>query len=625
MAEGKGGVGWHAVVTGVAAAWVRLSGLAREVAFAGFFGANAQTDAYNAAFRAAQIFRDLVAEGALSNAYVPIFAGTAEKEGLAGAWRLANALMGVLLMVLGTITLLTFFFAEGWIQLVASGFSDDPAKFDLAVLLTRVMSPFVAFVSLSSVFMGMLNVRGRFFLPAFAPSLLNVAVILGCIFGSTYEEWTGQPAIVAVGWATLVGGCLQFGVQLPALYKDGYKFRPHLKLHPDLRRMGAFVVPAVLITLTVQFNLLVESQLASRFGDGPVSYLFYGFRLVQLPASVVAVSVATAALVEASMAAARSDTPGVRNAIAQAFTLNSFLVMPAAAGMFLLAGPLVELAFERGAFGPDDTAATAGVVQMYATATWGLCAHRVLFPFYYAVGQPNFPMKVAIGLMVAKLPIALLIVYPLGFGYIGLPLSHAVLVTAETALLWWGLRMRVGAMPRQVWTDHARILVATAAMTGLLWVLRPWANHLMVLPVIGVSAGFYFVVSHIVGLPQARQVLGRFFRSRPKGLPPTVEESTQSALLALSNANVEQVEISGGVLVVTVAGGAVRVHALGGVLHADVEGAPTPGSATVQAVMRIGQGPPMLHGLIINGQAFQAEGDAVVAGKAAGPTLPVGG
>jgi len=620
-------VGRNAAVIAAAAALVRISGLVREIIFANYFGAGMSTDAYNAAFRAAQFFRELLAEGSLANVYVPIFAETEQKDGPPAAWRLANAFLGVLLLALGVITIGTFVFAEGWVYAVAWGFTEDPEKFQLTATLTRILAPFLATVSLASLCMGMLNVRGRFFLPAVAPATFNIAVIIACFFKGPWEAATGTDGILLVGIASVIGGAGQFLVQIPALLKEGWRIRPSLKGHPALKKLFMFMIPAFIGITTVQFNLLVESQLASRFGDGPVSYLQYAFRLVQLPNSIVAAAVGTAALAGLSTLVAAGRREDLPKALGEAVTLNSFLVLPASVGLYLLADPIISLMYERGEFSAADAQATASVLRMYAIATWGIGMHRVLLPCYYAIGHPWYAMGVAIGTMAAKLPIALLMVYTLGLGFIGLPLSHGVLVTAEVALLWWGLGSRAGGLPGKVYADHARMIVAATVMGGLLWVMRDHSHGMMLLPVVAVAGASYFVAAHLLGLTAPAKVLRRFMPGgRPKGLPPTVDPDTRANLGALLGSAQGSVELSGGVLTVEADAGRFEIRSAKGVLsvHRIGDGSGGGDPLPVQAVMRIGQGPPALHGVILDGTPYKAKADTVVEGQPPGPVLPVG-
>ncbi len=620
-------VGRNAAVIAVAAALVRVSGLFREIVFANFFGAGVSTDAYNAAFRAAQFFRELLAEGSLANVYVPIFAETEQRDGLPAAFRLANAFLGVLLLALGVITVGTFVFAEGWVYAVAWGFAEDPEKFALTATLTRILAPFLATVSLASLFMGMLNVRGKFFLPAVAPATFNVAVIIACFLKGPWEAATGTDGILLVGIASVVGGAGQFLVQMPSLIRDGWKIRPSLKGHPALKKLFLFMIPAFVGIMTVQFNLLVESQLASRFGDGPVSYLHYAFRLVQLPNSIVAAAVGTAALAGLSTLVAAGRRQDLPKALGEAVTLNSFLVLPASLGLYMLADPVISLMYERGEFSAADAQATASVLRMYAIATWGIGMHRVLLPCYYAIGHPWYAMGVAIGTMAAKLPVALLLVYTFGLGFIGLPLSHGVLVTAEVALLWWGLGSRAGGLPRRVYADHARMVVAAVVMGGVLWALRDHSHGLMLLPVVALAGGVYFAAAHLLGLNAPAKVLRRFLPGgRPKGLPPSVDPDTREHLASLLGSAQGSVELQDGVLRVETDAGLFEVRSSSGVLsvHRIGDGSGSGGPLPVQAVMRVGQGPPALHGVVLDGVAYKAKADSVVEGQPPGPVIPVG-
>jgi putative peptidoglycan lipid II flippase len=514
-------VGGNVALAAVASAFVRLSGLAQQVVFAGVFGAGLATDAYNAAFRAANFFRELLAEGSLANIYVPVFAETTERDGLNAAWKLANAFLGILLVVLGALSLLTFVFAEGWVWLIAAGYAAEPGKFELAVLLTRVLSPFLVTLSLASLFMAMLNVRGRFFLPAIAPAAFNVVVIAGILLARPFEAWTGQPAILLVAVASLLGGSVQFLVQVPALRRDGFHIRPTLRGHPALRRLLRFLVPAFIGIMTVQFNLAVETQFASRFGDGPVSYLLYAFRLVSLPTSIVASSVATVALAEMANLIARDRRQDAREALREAISLNAFATIPAAVALYLLAEPLVRLMFERGAFLPPDTSATAAVARMYAIALWGICFQRVALPCYYALGRPYFPMVIALITMLAKIPLAWFLVYRLDLSYVGLPISHAILVTIECVALWWGFGRFLGGLGARLYVDHLRVLAATALMGLVLRALSPYARGAGLLWVGGVGMVVYLAASHGLGLDGPRRIMERLRLARPPArLPP---------------------------------------------------------------------------------------------------------
>ena len=502
-------MGKAAALAGAANLLGRVSGLIREMVFAAFFGAGTVADAYNAAYRIPNLLRELLAEGTLSNVYVPIFAETSEKQSLKQAWALANALLGILLLILGMVTLLFWVAAEPFVYLVAAGFADVEGKVALTAQLTRLLSPFLVGLSVASLFGGMLNVRGRFFLPALAPSLLNLFVIIGCVAGTWWEETTGLPAIGAVAVGATLSGFGTAAVQYPALRKQGYRFRPQWVRHPALKRIAKFVGAALIGIVVVQFNLLVEMQLASRFGDGPVSYLIYGFRLVQLPQGVVASSVAVAALASLSILLAREDRRGARKVLANAMELNALLVIPSAVGLYLLADPLIQIFFERGAFTHADTLATAGVLRMYAIAVVGICFYRVLLPVFFALGDPYLPMRLSLVVMAAKLPVAIGLSNWMGLN--GLPLSHAVTVTFEVVIMMWVLGRRFDGWEPGFWGQQMRIVLAAALMGGVVWSLRGWADGLGVLLVCAIGGVSYAFFALALGIREAKELLIKIF------------------------------------------------------------------------------------------------------------------
>lgn len=589
----------------------RVTGLIAEVVMSAAFGAGKVTDAYYAAFRVPQILRELLAEGSLQNAFVPGFAEAAEKEGIAGAWRLANAFLGVLLVVLGTTAILFFVAAPGFVALVASGFEGDPEKFALTIELTRWMSPFLAGLSLAGFISAMLNVRGRFFGPALAQNVFNLLIIAGCLGGPLFEAVTGKSAIFAVALATTLSGFVQVALTVPPLLREGYRFRPTLGGHPALRKMLAFFGPAIIGIATVQFNFLVESNWASSYGDGPVTWLMKSFRLVQIPLAVFSGAIATTALTALATHRARAEERQLGDTLARSLRLNSFLVLPSAVALGVLAEPLVKLLFERGAFTPEATAGTAMMLQMYAFAVFGICFHRLGVPVYYALGDARTPMWLSIGAMAAKVPVILLLTRGLGMGVEALPLSHAVTVTGESALLMVGLRGRVGG--RGLLGAHIRIVLAAGVLGGVAWALRDTLNVVLVC---ALSGSAYLVAARVLGI---EELMG-FLRRKSPGLPPTVDRDTEEALRSMAK---------GGVTVdgerATTAEGSWRMIAKEGDLRLAPDGAGGTGAlrGDVAVIIKVGR-PPTMKGFAVGEHAWHADGDRVVAGDAPGPRIPVG-
>jgi len=597
-------------LVGVANLLGRITGMVSEVVMSAVFGAGKVTDAYYAAFRVPQILRELLAEGSLQNILVPALADAERKDGLDGIWRLANAFLGVLLLVLGSTLLLFFFGAPLFVKLVASGFATDVDKFELTVGLTRWMSPFLAGISLAGFVAALLNVRGRFFGPALAQNIFNLLIIAGCLAGPAIERATGLPAIFTLAAVTTLSGFVQVALTVPPLLRDGFRIRPNLGGHPALRRMFGFLGPALIGIGTVQFNFLVESNWASTFGDGPVTYLMKSFRLVQIPLAVFAGSVATTALAAVAVHVARTEERQLGDTLNRAFRLNAFLVLPSAVALGVLADPIVALLFERGAFTPEDTAGTALMLQMYAWAVFGICVHRIAVPVYYALGDARTPMWNSIWAMVAKIPVILLLTRVLGMGAEALPLSHAILVTAQCAQLMAGLRGRVHG--RGLLGAHLRLAVASAVLGVVAWVVR---DHLHVVLACVVAGVAYLGVAAALGVLE----LGPALRRGSPGLPPTVDRDSEDALRAMAQGGVR---IEGDR--VSTAAGSWRMVAAGGDFRFEPDGAPAAGElgGPVAALLRAGR-PPTLQGFVLGDRVWHAAGDVVQEGDAPGPRIPI--
>ncbi|MCP4809432.1 MAG: murein biosynthesis integral membrane protein MurJ [Proteobacteria bacterium] len=608
----------NTLVVGAANVLARMTGLVREIAFAAAFGAGVSADAFNVAFRIGNLFRELFAEGALSNAFVPLFADTEQREGLDSAFALANAFLGVLLVAVSVVVLGTIVFAEPLVYVLASGYAEVEGKVELTAMLARVLAPFVATVSVASVFMGVLNVRGRFFVPALTPILFNVAIIAACAGSTWFAEATGQPAILLVALAALVGGFAQAAVQLPSLRKEGFRLKLRIAGHPGLSRLIKFIIPAIVAISVVQLHLLVEMQLASREGDGPVSWLLYAFRIAHLPFSIVSGAVAVSALAGLSVYAAQKDWVGFRENLAKAMNLNGFLLIPSAVGIYLLATPITALFYERGAFTPDDTAATAILLQMYAVALLSIGAQRILVPVFYTLDDPWTPMYAGIGSVVLKLPVALGLMHLIGLG--GLPLSHAFLASGEVLILLVILERRVPGGVRAMALEHGKAVAAAAVMGAAVHYVADDVTSWTLLPICAAGGVIYLGVAHALGLREGRELLGRLLK-RKKGLPPTIDPESRELLGRLALEPSGPVALRAGTLHIPIADGAIVIAADDGKLAAAWEigaygMAPSPKEIVV--VMRVGAGPPSWVGLQIDGIGYRIEGEGLVEGRPSG-------
>jgi putative peptidoglycan lipid II flippase len=444
----------------------RILGVVREMVMARYFGAGFFTDAFYTAYRIPNLLRDLFAEGALSSAFVPTFIRTRNQKGNHEAWLLANMVINALAILLGATTLLFFFGADWFVYLLASGFAEIPEKFELTVQMTRIMSPFLLCVAMAAVVMGMLNAFGFFFIPALAPSSFNVCVILAGIFLSPVMPRFGLEPIVSMALGALLGGLSQFLVQVPKAHRVGFRYRLKLNLsYPGLRHMGKLMLPAVIGLSATQINILVDNQLASHLGNGPVSWLNYAFRLMQLPIGVFGVAIATATLATVSHHAASNSIDQVRKTILSSLRLAACLTFPSTAGLILFREEIVRLLYQRGSFTPEDTVETSNVLIYYAFALFAYSAVKILVPTFYALNDTRTPVKLSVISIAAKVALNFLFVVPLGCA--GLALATAMASWLNFSLLLHSLSSRTGAP--WGWSQlriYLRIGLATAVMVG---------------------------------------------------------------------------------------------------------------------------------------------------------------
>ena len=437
----------------------RVLGLAREQVMAAYFGAGLQTDAFNVAFRVPNLLRDLFAEGALSAAFVPTFTETDHRAGRAGAWALGAQVMNALAVTLSLLTVVGWLITPWLVPLLAPGFDKIPGKLELTITLSRMMLPFLLFVALAAAAMGMLNAVRRFTVPALAPVFLNVGMIAVGVLLIPVFTAAGQPPILAMAVGVLVGGFLQFAVQVPTLWSMGFRpaWPPRLT-HPGVRRIGALMLPATIGLAATQLNLFVNTILASMLIEGSVSWLSYAFRLMQLPIGVFGVALATVSLPLVSRHAVTGDLVALRETLAGAIRLVFALTLPATFGLWALSEPIVRLLYQRGRFSAADTDRTAMALAAYCV---GLCAYaavKVLVPAFYALGDTKTPVRASFLSVAVNLAGNLLLMGPLG--HVGLALSTSLTMLFNFGQLSWAMRRRLGRFA-------GRALASTALKTGL--------------------------------------------------------------------------------------------------------------------------------------------------------------
>ncbi len=460
VARGAGVVGGATMLS-------RVLGLVRDQVMAILFGAGLATDAFNVAFRIPNLLRDLFAEGAMSSAFVPVFTEVHHTRGAAAAWALGRQVLMTLGIVLAVLTAIAWLFAAPLVGVFAAGFATVPGKLELTTTLTRIMLPFLPLVALAAAAMGMLNARGVFGVPALAPALLNVGMVVFGVALIPVAGRFGQPPIVAMAWGVVIGGALQFLVQLPSLARLG--FTPRLErptLPPEVRRIGARMLPATLGLAATQINLFVSTVIASLLQQGSVSWLYFAFRLMQLPIGVFGVALATVSLPSRARAAVAGDTPGLKRTLDATLRLVFVLTVPAAAWLAVMAGPVIALLFEHGRFGAGDTRATAAALMMYCVGLPAFAAVGVLTRTFYALGETRVPVLASFVAVAVNLALNLAFIgplAPLGLGHLGLALATSVTSIVNLVQLVAFLRRRIGALGlRRLATTLVRVAVASA-------------------------------------------------------------------------------------------------------------------------------------------------------------------
>jgi putative peptidoglycan lipid II flippase len=502
--SGGGGLGSTLKVSALTMA-SRLLGLVREQLFAALLGAGFFTDAFNCAFRIPNLLRDLFAEGALSAAFVPTFSQVETEKGKDAAHLLANRLCGALLVIIGTLTLLGVVFARQVVWALAPGFAAEPGKLELTAQLTRIMMPFLLLVSLAAVMMGMLNARGRFSLPALAPSLFNVAAIVA---GAGLWLSGAGPQVAVVGWSlgTLFGGFLQFTVQVPQLWRDGYRPVPRLLgvwSDPAIRRIARLMAPATLGLAAVQVNILINTQFASS-EPGAISWLNFAFRLMYLPIGIFGVAIATVTASSLARRAAQKDLAGVRAGLNQGLRHVAFLTLPSTIGLFVLAEPIIGLIYQHGRFTPSDTTKTAWALASYSMGLYAYSGVKVAAPAFYALDRVRFPLLASAAAVLTNLAVnglAHRYLMAHGAGFIGIAFGTSLGAMVNLVILAVAFRRltRDVAAPKGLFLQLGKVLLASALM-GLgvgasEWLLRSQ------LVAHGAHAGLVHLVCVLVCVP----------------------------------------------------------------------------------------------------------------------------
>jgi putative peptidoglycan lipid II flippase len=453
----------------VAMAMSRATGLLREIVMARLFGAGFVYDAFLLGFRIPNLTRDLFAEGALSSAFVPIFTQTLAHKGRKEAALLSNLVASALIIVVGLFCLAGIVFTPAWVDLLASGFHQVPGKFELAVKLTRIMFAFLLLVALAAQAMGVLNACNRFAVPALASTFFNIgSVTFGLILGYLLGPHLGIEPITGMAIGVVLGGALQLVWQLPSLRSEGFRFHPAIDWnHPLLRKIFSLMGPAILGNAAVQINVLVITNFASRIpGNGPVSWLGYSFRFMQLPLGLFGVAIASATLPAISRSAGIGNFDEFRRTLSKSLGMVFLLTLPSSVGLIVLGRTMIGAIYQGGKFSAFDTEQTALALSCYAVGLAGYSALKVLNPAFYALHDARTPMIVSLLSIAVNYFTASLLFRHTALGHAGLALSTAAVATFGGIALFVILRNRVGGIYGRNLIESVWKIAAASAVMG---------------------------------------------------------------------------------------------------------------------------------------------------------------
>ncbi len=507
-------------VNSAATSLSRILGLVRDMTLASFFGTGLVASAFQFAFRIPNLLRRLFGEGAMASAFIPLFAEEIHTKDLDSAYNSANIVLTLLAALLSVIAVVI-----AAVCLFLALFIFDSEKWQLSLLLTTLMIPYCIFICLTAVCGAMLNTLRHFARPALAPVLLNIAIIASAWIGAWIlgKEHGGLVSVVAYG--VLVGGIVQLFFQLPVLFKKGFKFKFIWNLaHPFVKKIYVIMAPAVLGAGITQINVMVDGLLALFINDRGVSVLFYANRLTELPLGIFGVALATAVLPSLSFMAAKNDKKGFIVTIAFALRHVSFIIIPAAVGLMLMADPIVRLLFQHGKFDAESTIFVVKALRLYAPGLMAFALLKIVVPSFYALKDTKTPVKVGLAVLVLNVILNLILMQFMAER--GLALSTTICAYINVVFLLIVLRIRMGPLGmRRVLISIIRICIAATIMGAVVFLARNWSENIcnteklfgqLFSVFVPLMAGLtvYTIVSFFSGQSEIKELLGAYLSKK---------------------------------------------------------------------------------------------------------------
>lgn len=538
----------HALIATVAIMGSRVFGLVREQVFAIFFGASFALDAYITAFRIPNLLRDLFAEGALSQSFVTVFSQKSAHGDDKQAYTLANQVSTFIIFFIGSLVVLGIIFSPTLVHLIANGFEGE--KFELTVSLNRIMFPFILFVAMASILMGMLNAKNRYFLPQSASTFFNITSVLSGVlfaylmapefvtnlFHVTQERILSSEeskiqmaqAITGMAFGTVLGGLVQWLVQLPSLIKLGYHPRLNFAFNnPDFIRIIKLTLPAIIGGAAVQINVMINTFFASYLETGSISYLNYAFRFMQFPLGLFGVAIASASAPALAKMLARNDTNAFKDTMSSSLEMSLFFCLPSMLGLFMLAEPIIALIYQHGRFSVHDMQQTALALRAFSVGILGYSLIKIYLPAYLAHHDSRTPMFISMASILFNTALNYYFMVVLHYQHWGLALSTSFVALFNLFLLGYFFRKR---KQQGIWNPSMiqailRICCATLMMGLVVWLVQHSINTFF----IGMGLGAktlrvlfpmmfaiptYLGLGMILKIKDAEFLLGKILRKR---------------------------------------------------------------------------------------------------------------
>jgi putative peptidoglycan lipid II flippase len=448
-----------ASIIGFATLCSRLLGFCRDMVIARLFGVYVYAQAFVIAFRIPNLFRDLVGEGATNAAFVPVFSEYTVKHTKEEFWELANVVLNLLLIILMSITLLGILFSPVIVRLIAPGFIAIPEKLETTIRLNRIIFPYILLISLAAYSMGILNSLKHFTVPAFAPCLLNISII---VFAIMFGE-----GIKGLATGVLVGGVLQLAIQIPLLYRKGFQLRLFRRFkHPAAATIAKLMLPRLLSSCIYQLNNFVDSifgSLAWIVGEGGVAVLYFSYRLIQFPLGVFSNALSQAILPTLSTQALEDNLDRLKATLSWGLRATFFVMLPASAGFMVLASPIVSTLFGGGRFDLTSVHTTSQALFFYSIGLFAYGAIRILQNCFFALKDTVTPTKVAGVALAVNIALNAILMFPLKIA--GLALATSISGINTFFILFFILKKKLGDFnTREIFVSFSRILLASICM-----------------------------------------------------------------------------------------------------------------------------------------------------------------